>query len=68
MLFIEAKHCKRDARVELFKKTKPLALDEDKIPLLAISQHGEPGFFIFCHSSDLLAIANQRAKVLRNGG
>ena len=64
-LFIEHKHTQRDARVKLWKETKELALLEDKIPVLTLSIHGDPGFYVMCHSSDLLAVANQRAKIRR---
>ena len=59
-LFIEHKHRRRWSLVTLWNKVFRLARLEDKIPVITISEHGQPGFWVFCHSSDLTAIANQR--------
>ena len=67
LLFIEAKHRKRHAVVRLWYKCKELAIKEKKIPVVALSEHGKPGFWIMVHSSDLLSVANQRNLVRKVG-
>ena len=59
-LFVEHKHKKRHALLSLFYKVKKLAMKENKIPVVTISEKGKHGFYILCHSDDLTAIANQR--------
>jgi hypothetical protein len=62
-LFVECKQRKVHAAVKQWYETALLARKENKIPVVCLSQKGKPGFFILVHSSDLLAVANQRALV-----
>ena len=59
-LFIEHKHRKRHAIVRLWYRVKALALKENKIAVVTLSEHGKPGLWVMCHSSDLNAVATQR--------
>jgi len=61
-LFVEHKHRAAHAIVSLFKKTRELAKKEGKIPVVTLSVKHDNGFYVMCHSSDLQAVANQRAK------
>lgn len=65
-LFIECKQRKKHAVVRLWDKCKPLAKEENKIPVVALSEKGRPGFWILVHSSDLTAVANQRIAVRKS--
>ena len=67
VIFAEHKHRKRNAWVSLWDKVKSLAANEDKIPVLTMSVKGRPGFWIMCHSSDLIELANQRIVARREG-
>ena len=60
-LFLEDKHRKRHAVISLWDETKVLAEKEEKIPVVALTQHGRPGFWIMVHSSDLLDVAAEAA-------
>lgn len=66
-LFIEVKQRKRHAAVKLWDEVKALAKKENKIPVVALSVKNRPGFWVMVHSSDLLAVANQRALAVRDG-
>ena len=59
-LFVEQKHRKEHAVINLWRKTKELADKENKIPVVTLTEKGKHGFYIMCHSSDLVAVANQR--------
>ena len=60
-LFVEHKHRKKHTLLTLFDAVKKLATKEDdKIPVVTISEKGRHGFWILCHSSELTEIANQR--------
>ena len=59
-LFIEHKHRQRHSVLNAYHEAKRLAKDEDKIPLVTLSEKGKRGFWVVCPSSDLTAIANQR--------
>lgn len=61
-LFIECKQSKRHAVISLWDKCKVLAKKEDKFPVVCLSEKGRPGFWIMCHSSDLLTVAAQRGR------
>ena len=65
-LFIECKQRKKHAVIKLWREAKELADKEKKIPVVALSEKGKHGFWIMCHSSDLLAVANQRSQAVRN--
>jgi len=62
-LFIEHKHRKRHACISLWEKVRDLARKEEKIPVVTLSTHGKPGFYILCHSSDLTAIAKRHKSI-----
>jgi hypothetical protein len=68
ILYVEHKLRKRHAILSLFDKVKKLAIDEDKIPVVTISEPGRSGFFLLINSADLLAVANQRKKINMEGG
>jgi len=61
-LAVEHKHRKKHSILNIWDKIKKVAQKEEKIPVVTISEHGRPGFWILCHSKDLLAIANQRTR------
>lgn len=63
-LFIEHKHSIRHAVVNLWDKIRPLAKNENKLPVVTLSVKGRPGFWVLVHSSDLTAVANQRTNTL----
>jgi hypothetical protein len=56
-LFIEQKHRKRHSVVTLWDKTKKLAAKEGKTPVVTLTEHGRPGFWLLVHCDDLEAIA-----------
>ena len=59
-LYIEQKQRKSHAVIKLWDDTKAKAKQEDKIPVVTLTEKGRPGFWVLCHSSDLTAIAHQR--------
>jgi hypothetical protein len=65
ILFIEHKHSIRHAIISVWKKAKSLAKKESKIPVVTLSVKGEDGFWVLVHSSDLVAVANQRTLILQ---
>ena len=67
-LFIEHKHHKKHSVISLYDETKEMALKEEKIPVVTLSEKGRPGFYIVVHSDDLTAVANQRLKTKKEGG
>ena len=66
-LTVEHKHRKRHAVITLWDKLRIDAVAENKIPVLTLSQHGRKGFWVMVHSSDLVAVANQR-RIVDQGG
>ena len=62
LLFIEVKRRKRHALLNVFHKAKALALKENKIPVVTVTEHGKKGFWLLVHCDDLLAVANQRTR------
>tara|TARA_Y100000310_G_C20698991_1_gene827912 strand:- start:3584 stop:3934 length:351 start_codon:yes stop_codon:yes gene_type:complete len=58
-LFIETKHRKNSAAVNLYKETVKLAKKENKIPLLALHEKGSCNYCIVCDIKDLIAIARE---------
>jgi len=64
-LFIEHKHRKNQAVINLFLETEKLAKLEDKLPVVTLSQHGVRGFFVMCRAEDLQELANYRARAKR---
>ncbi len=61
-LFIETKHRKNSAAVNLYHATAELAKKENKIPLLALHEKGSREYCIVCNISDLEAIAREVVK------
>lgn len=53
VLFVEQKHRKKHAVVGLWDDTKTLAAKEDKTPVITLTQHNRPGFWIVVHCDDL---------------
>ena len=66
-LYIECKQRKKWSIITLWDAVRHKARDETKIPVLAITEKGRPGFWILCHSGDLQGIANQRTRAKREG-
>ena len=60
-LFIETKHRKEWAILNLWFKARKMAKLEHKIPLVAIGLKHHAGTWFLIHSEDLLAVANQRS-------
>lgn len=60
LLFIETKYRVNHSAVTLWRSTKELADNENKIPVVCLSEKGKQGFWVVCHSGDLTSIANQR--------
>lgn len=54
-LFIETKYRKSHSVRTLYEETKVLAKKEGRVPVLALADHGKPGFLVVVHSSDLRA-------------
>ena len=52
-LFIECKHSKASTLWTLFKKTLPMAKNENKTPVICTHLKGAQGFLITVHSGDL---------------
>lgn len=61
-LFIEHKHRKKHAVINLWDEVKPLAKKEKKVPVVTLSVKGRPGFWIMVHSDDLQDVAGQIEK------
>lgn len=53
VLFIECKLKKKHSVVSLWDKTKKLAKQEGKTPVVALCEKERPGFWVMVHSSDL---------------
>ena len=65
-LFVETKMRKVFAVLNLWRETKVLADEENKIPVVCLAEKGKKGFWVLCHSSDLIAISEQRKKARKN--
>jgi hypothetical protein len=65
-LYIEAKYKKKHTAITLWDDTKTKAKKEKKIPVTALCEHGRPGFWLVIHSSDLIAIARERYKAVKD--
>ena len=52
-LFVEAKHRKVHSAVTLWRDAKAKASKEQKTPIVALSEHNKPGFWVLVHSSDI---------------
>lgn len=53
VLFLEAKHVKKSALWTLYRKTKKLAVKENRIPVLGIQETGGKGILLTLNSRDL---------------
>lgn len=60
LLFVETKYRKVHSAVQLWLKTEKLAYKEGKIPVVALVEKGQRGFWLLVHAGDLTAVANQR--------
>jgi hypothetical protein len=63
-LFIECKKRKKMAVVKLFDCIKPLAKDEGKFPVLAITETGRRGYLLVIDPKDLMVVANQYERAI----
>lgn len=62
-IFIEAKLRVKHAAVTLWRETKVLADKEKKIPVICLNEKGKEGFWILCHSSDFVKVADMTREV-----
>ena len=60
LLHVQCRYRKSWAIINQWKETKKYS--KDKIPVMAIRDKGSKGFWLLVHSSDLVAVANQRMK------
>lgn len=60
ILFVETKYRKVHSAVQLWHKTAKLAAKENKIPVVALVEKGQRGFWLLIHAGDLTAVGNQR--------
>lgn len=56
-LYMEVKGRQNHAAVKLYDQTKALARKEFKTPVVALWQHGRPGYLIVCAPEDLMEVA-----------
>ena len=59
-LFIECKLRQNPAIWNLYENTKEMAIDENKIPVLAIQKKNKKGFLICVHSNDFKKIIERK--------
>ncbi len=57
-LFIECKQRQQHSAVTLWNETKILADAEQKLPVVALSEKGRPGFWLVLHSDHLAQLAS----------
>lgn len=57
-LFIECKQRQQHSAVTLWDETKALADAEQKLPVVALSEKGRPGFWLVLHSDHLAQLAS----------
>lgn len=62
-LFVENKHRKAHSVVKLWDQVKTLAKREGKTPVVTLTQHNRPGFWLVIHSDDLEAVNNARVTI-----
>jgi hypothetical protein len=58
-LYIEQKHRRRHAVLEVWRQAKRCAEREGKTPLVSLTEHGRHGFWVLCHCDDLRAVLEQ---------
>lgn len=56
-LFIECKYRQKHSVIKLWEETNEMALREYKIPVICLAEARRPGFWIMCHSEDLIDVA-----------
>lgn len=56
-LFIEQRRRKRHAVIRWWDQVAELARREGKIPVVTLTEHGRPGFWILVRSEDLATVA-----------
>jgi hypothetical protein len=66
ILYIETKLRERHTAVSLWQQTNNKAKKENKIPCVVLAEKGKTGFWLVVHSSDLVAVANQRRKIRKD--
>ena len=63
-LYVEQKHRKSHAIINLWDDTAKKAEKEGKIPVVTLTQKGRPGFWVLVKSSDLMSVSNIRGNVI----
>jgi len=58
-LFLEAKLRANHSAVTLWRETAVLAKREGKIPVVALAEKNQPGFWVMMHIDDLQAVASE---------
>ena len=66
VLSIECKYRKKHAVIKLWNETNEMAKKEKKTPVVALCEHGKPGFWVMMHSADLKNIATYICKLLED--
>lgn len=62
-LFIECKQRQKHSVVSLWDDTAKLAKLENKTPVVILSEKNRPGFWVMCHSDDLINVCAARVAV-----
>ena len=62
VIFLESKHARRHAIWSLYKKTKAIAKEEDRIPVIGLHQSHETGVLFVIHSSEFKTVALEYLK------
>lgn len=65
-IFVECKYRKKHAVIKLWNETNEMAKKEKKTPVVALCEHGKPGFWVMMHSADLKNIATYICKLLED--
>jgi len=61
-LFVECKQRKAHSVIRTWDEAAGQAKEENKIPVVALSEKGRPGFWLVCRSTDFLPIAIEMSK------
>ena len=64
-LHIQVKRRKRHTAVKVWDEAKEFTKKTGKIPIVALTEHGRKGFWVVCHSDDLVAVAELRKEVIK---
>lgn len=62
-LHIQVKRRKSHAILREWDRAKEFTSKTGKVPVVALTEHNRPGFWILCHSGDLQAVAAARKAV-----